>query len=88
MSSNTSRRPDVRVRARQRTQRLPATEQPPSRWTRVRPEGTQRLPATNSRRPDGGVRAWGVPSPCWLQTAAVLMDECAPGGYPAPDGYE
>ena len=28
-------------------------EQPPSGWTSARPEGTQPLPATNSRRPDG-----------------------------------
>ena len=27
-------------------------EQPPSGWTSARPEGTQPLPATNSRRPD------------------------------------
>ena len=32
-------------------------EQPPSRWTSARPEGTQPLPATNSRRPDGRVSA-------------------------------
>ena len=25
--------------------------------------------------------------PCRLVTAAVRMDECAPGGYPAPVGY-
>ena len=41
-----------------------------------------------SRRPDGRVRARRVPSPCRLRTAAVRMDECAPGGYPAPAGYE
>ena len=32
-------------------------EQPPSRWTSARQEGTQPLPATNSRRPDGRVSA-------------------------------
>ena len=32
-------------------------EQPPSGWTSARPEGTQPLPATNSRRPDGRVSA-------------------------------
>ena len=32
-------------------------EQPPSGWTRVRPEGTQPLPAMYSRRPDGRVSA-------------------------------
>ena len=32
-------------------------EQPPSGWTSVRPEGTQPLLATNSRRPDGRVSA-------------------------------
>ena len=58
--SNSSRRPDGRVRARQRTQPLPATEQPPSGWTSVRPEGTHPLPATKqppsgwtSARPEG-----------------------------------
>ena len=58
--SNTSRRPDRRVGARQRTQPLPATEQPPSGWRGARPEGTQPLPATKqppsgwtSARPEG-----------------------------------
>ena len=32
-------------------------EQPPSGWTSARPEGTQPLPATNSRRADGRVSA-------------------------------
>ena len=73
--SKTSRRPDRRVRTRQRIQPLPATEQPPSRWTRVRPEGTQPLPATNSRRPDGRVRARRVPSPCQLRIASVRMSK-------------
>ena len=63
-------------------------EQPPSRWTSARLENTQPLPATNSRRPDGRVHARRVPSPYRLRTAAVRMDECAPGGYPAPTGYE
>ena len=30
----------------QRTQPLPATEQPPSGWTSARPEGTQPVPGT------------------------------------------
>ena len=34
------------------------------------------------------MRARRVPSPCQLRTAAVRMDECAPGGYPTPAGYE
>ena len=51
-------------------------------------EGTQPLPATNSRRPDGRVRARRVPSPCRLRTAAVRMDVCAPGGYPTLAGYD
>ena len=82
------RRPDGPVRARQRTQPLPATKQPLSGWTSARPEGTQPLLPTNSHRPNGRVRARRVPSPCWLRTAAVRMDDCAPGGYPAPAGYE
>ena len=75
MPSKTSRRPDRRVRAWQRTQPLPATEQAPSGWTRVCLEGTQPLPVTNGRRPDGRVRAWRVPSPCWLRKATVRMGE-------------
>ena len=80
-SGRTSARPEG-------TQPLPATEQPPSGRTSARPEGTQPLPVMNSRRPDGRVRARRVPSPCRLRTTAVRMDECAPGGYPAPAGYE
>ena len=53
-------------------------EQPPSGWRSARPEGTQPLPATNGRRPDGRLRAWRVPSPCRLRTAAVRIDESAP----------
>ena len=53
--SNTSRRRDGLVRARQRTQPLPATEQPPSGWTRARPEDTLPLLATNRHCPDGRV---------------------------------
>ena len=62
--------------------------QPPSGWMSARPEGTQPLPATNSRRPDGRVRARWVRSPCRLPTAAFRMDVCAPGGYPAPASYD
>ena len=54
--SNTSRRPDGRVRTPQRAQSLPATEQTPSRWRSARPEGTGPLPPTKSRGPDGQVR--------------------------------
>ena len=50
-------------------------KQPASGWTSARPEGTQHLPATNSRSPDKRVRARRVPSPCRLRTAAVRMDE-------------
>ena len=67
--SNTSCPPDGRVRARQQTQPLPATETPPSGWTSARPEGTQPLPATNSRCPHGQVRAWRLASPCRLQNS-------------------
>ena len=48
----------------------------------------QQVPSNTSRRPDGRVRARRVPSPYRLRTAAVRMDECAPGGCPAPTGYE
>ena len=50
-------------------------KQLPSGWASARPKGTQPLPATNSRRPDGRVRARRVPSPYRLRTAAVRMDE-------------
>ena len=50
--SKNSCRPDRRVRAWQRTQPLPATEQPPSGWTGARPEGNQPLPAT--KQPPSG----------------------------------
>ena len=71
----TSCRPDGRVRARQQTQPQPATEQLPSGWTRVHPEGTQTLRATISRRPDGRVRARMVASPCRLRMATVRINE-------------
>ena len=71
-------------RHRNRCQVTPAAV----RMDKCAPGGTQPLPATNSRRPDGGVHDRRVPSPYRLRTAAVLMDECAPGGYPAPTGYE
>ena len=45
-------------------------------------------PSNMSRRPDGRVRARRVPRPYRLRTAAVRMDECAPGGYPTPTRYE
>ena len=46
------------------------------------------MPSNTSRRPDGRVRARRVPSLYRLRTAAVQMDQCAPGGCPAPTGYE
>ena len=48
----------------------------------------EQVPGNTSRLPDGRVRARRVPSPYRLQSAAVRIDECAPGGYPAPTGYE
>ena len=50
--SNTSCRPDRRLRTRQRTQPLPATEQQPSGWTCARPEGTQ--PLLTTKQPPSG----------------------------------
>ena len=38
-------------------------KQPLSGWTSARPEGTEPLPATNSRRPDGRVPPGGYPAP-------------------------
>ena len=49
--------PGERVRARRRTQPLPATKQLLSGWTCARPEGTKLLSATRSRRADRRVRA-------------------------------
>ena len=76
------------------TQRTTAQEQVPSNTSRL-PDGRVRARRVsspyrlrNSRCPDGRVRARRVPSPCQLRTAAVRMDECAPGGYPAPAGCE
>ena len=63
---------------------------PAAVWTDLCAPGREPSPCRlrNSRRPDGRVSARRVPSPCRLRTAAVRMDECAPGGYPAPAGYE
>ena len=47
-------------------------EQPLSGWTSARPEGAQPVPARNSRRPDGRVRARRVPSAYRLRRAAVF----------------
>ena len=59
-------------------------------WTDVCAPGSEPSPCRlrNSRRPDGRVCARRVPSPCRLRTAAIRMDECPPGGYKAPAGYE
>ena len=71
-----------------RQQRPPAAANPQSAHNTQRTTAQEQVPSNSSCRPDGPVRAPRVPSPCRLRTAAVRMDECAPGGYPAPAGYE
>ena len=61
---------------------------PESAHNTQRTTAQEQVPSNTSRRPDGRVRARRVPSPYWLRTAAVRMDECALGGYSAPAGYE
>ena len=79
--SNTSCRPGGRVRARQRTQPLPATEQPPSGWMRVRPEGTKPLPATN--KPPSG---WTIARPEGTQPLPATNSHRPDGRVSAPQG--
>ena len=69
-------------------QRPPGAANPESAHNTQRTTAQEQVPSNTSRRSDGRVRARRVPSPYWLRTAAVRMDECAPGGYPAPAGYE
>ena len=66
----------------------PGAANPESAHNTQRTTAQEQVPRNTSRRPDGRVRARRVPSPYRLRTAAVRMDECAPGGYPAPTGYE
>ena len=69
-------------------QRPPGAANPESAHNTQRTTAQEQVPSNTSRRPDGRVRARTVPKPYRLRTAAVRMDECAPGGYPAPAGYE
>ena len=69
-------------------QRPPDAANPGSAHNTQRTTAQRRVPSNTSCRLDGRVRAQRVPSPYLLRTAAVRMDECAPGGYPAPTGYE
>ena len=71
-----------------RQQRPPGAANPESAHNTQRTTAQEQVPSNTSRRPDGRVRAWRVPSPYRLRTAANRMDECAPGGYPVPAGYE
>ena len=51
--------------------------------------GTRR--GAKQHQPPSGwtcARAAASPAPAGYETAAIRMDECAPGGYPAPAGYE
>ena len=66
----------------------PGAANPESAHNTHRTTAQEQVPSNTSRRPDGRVRARRVPSPYRLITAAVRMDECAPGVYPAPTGYE
>ena len=69
-------------------QRPPAAANPESGHNTQRTTAREQVPSNTSHRADGRVRARRVPSPCRLRTAAVWMDKCAPGGYPAPAGYD
>ena len=69
-------------------QRPPGAANPKSAHNTHPTTAHEQVPSNTSRRPDGRVRARRVPSPYRLRTAAVRMDECVPGGYPAPTGYE
>ena len=87
MPSNTSCRPDGRVRAQRQTS-------PCRLRNSCRPDGRVRarmVPSPcrlrNSRRPDGRVCARRVPSPCRQRTAVVRMDECAPRSAPPHTQY-
>ena len=65
-------------------QRPPGDANPEGAHNTHRTTAQEQVPSNTSRRPDGRVRARRVPSPYRLRTAAVRMDECAPGGCPAP----
>ena len=69
-------------------QRLPGAANPESAPNRHRTTAQEQVPSNTSRRPARRVHAWRVPSPYPLRTAAVRMNECPPGGCPAPTGYE
>ena len=69
-------------------QRPPGAANPENAHNTHRTMAQEQVPSNTSRRPDGRVRARRVPRPYRLRTAAVRMDECAPGEYPAPTGYE
>ena len=71
-----------------RQQRPPAAANPESAHNRQRTTAQEQVPSNTSRRPDRRVRARRVPTPTGYGTAAVRMDECASGGYPARAGYE
>ena len=69
-------------------QRPPGAANPESAHNTQRTTAQEQVPSNTSRRRDGRVGARRVPSPYRLRTASVRMDECAPGGYSAPAGYE
>ena len=69
-------------------QRPPGAANPESAHNTHRTTAQEQVPSKPSCRLDERVRTRRVPSTFGLRTAAVRMDECAPGGYPAPTGYE
>ena len=69
-------------------QRRSGAANPESAHNTHRTTAQEQVPSNTRCRLDGRVRARRVPSPYRLRTAAVRMDECAPGGYSAPAGYE
>ena len=76
----------TRTGAKQR--RLPGAANPESAHNTQRTTSQGQVPSNTSCRPDGRVRPAVNPAPAGYGTAAVRMDVCAPGGYPAPAGYE
>ena len=61
----------------------PGAADPESAHNTQRTTAQEQVPSNPSRYPDGRVRARRVPSPYRLRTAAVRMEECAPG-VPSP----
>ena len=71
-------------------QQLPlGAANPESAHNTERTTAQEQMPSNDSCRLHGRVRAcYADPGPAGCGPATVRMHECAPGGYPAPAGYE